>query len=62
MTTHEIARLLLERPDGKLVVSVDVSTGEEDALRRAFGEFYLGWQSDINPEDTVLIFEGYIND
>ena len=61
MTTHEIARMLLARPDGQLFVSVDISTDEDSAFDRAHGEFFTGWQPDTNPTDTMLLFEGNIN-
>jgi hypothetical protein len=61
MTTHEIARILLERPDGKLTISIDTGQDENDVFSRAFGEFYVGWQPDTNPDNTVLLFEGATN-
>ena len=61
MTTHQIARMLLDRPNGKLTVSVDISQDENDAFSRAFGEFYINWKPDTNPDDTVLLFEGSVN-
>lgn len=66
MRSHELAKRLLEAPDGDVCCSVDISTCEEDSSRRCFGEF-----TEINslPTDTgygstevMLLFEGSLND
>ena len=61
MQTHEVAKLLLERPDGKLTISIDISNGEPDAFNRVFGDYLFGWQRDTNPSDTVLLLEGVLS-
>ena len=58
MKTHELAKILLKRPNGELTISIDISTGEHDAFDRAQGDECTGWQEDTNPEDTVLLFNG----
>jgi len=53
--------MLLERPDCNLTVSVDISAGDGDAFVRAFGDMYLSLQPSTTLDDTVLLFEGYLN-
>ena len=38
MNSHKLAKLLLNEDDVPVMVSVDISTGEEDAFARTFGE------------------------
>lgn len=66
MNSHELAKLLLRAEDGPICCSVDISTCEEDALRRVHGDF-----TEVNctpsaqgfgGNEVVLLFEGSIND
>ena len=60
MKTHALAQQLLKMPDVECFVSVDVSTGEDDAEARVFGDVY-GLQCNGRPEDnpdvTILCIE-----
>jgi hypothetical protein len=38
MKAHELAKILLDLPDYELTVSVDVSTCDDDAGNRIFGD------------------------
>lgn len=38
MTSHELARQLLENPDCEVIASIDISTCDEDSCRRLFSE------------------------
>ena len=38
MTSHELARMLLDFPDLEVSISVDISTCEEDSTRRVFAD------------------------
>ena len=38
MTAHELAKQLLKMPDVDIIISVDVSTSEEDADVRVFAQ------------------------
>ena len=56
MRSHELARVLLSVSDRKIVASVDMSTCDEDASIRVFGEFC--GINDINDiGEIVLLFE-----
>jgi len=66
MRSHELAKELLEAPDGKVVCSVDISTGQDDAGDRCFGEAFEGINSlptDIGfgSDEVVLLFSGNTN-
>lgn len=64
--SHELAKIMLAAPDGKVVCSVDISTSEKDANARCFGEFEeinslpsgVGFGSD----EVQLLFCGSIQD
>lgn len=60
MRSHDLAHLLLSRPDLPVTVSVDLSTeNEETHGHRAFGHLYT-----VNPDaaEVVLCAEsGYLN-
>ena len=58
MNTHELAKKLLQLEDKPFSVSVDVSTGEDDACERAFG---TGFIEIIDSVDIVICFDGYFN-
>ena len=64
MRSHEMAKILLEAPDGKVVCSVDISTGEDDANARCFGEFeeINSLPSDVGfgSNEVQLLFSGSI--
>lgn len=60
-TTHQLAAELLKCENVPVTASVDVSIGEIDAERRAFGFECLGINDTRAPEITIL-FVGEIND
>lgn len=60
-TTHQLAAELLKCENVSVTVSVDISTCDEDAGRRAFGHTCMGVNDRRAPEITVL-FEGEVND
>jgi len=66
MDTHELARVLLAAPVGKIVCSVDLSTCEDNVDRRAFGEFVeinqLPSSVGFGSGEAVLLFDGSLND
>jgi len=57
---HGWAKALLALPDKPFIISVDISTGEDDAGDRVFTDEFLG-VSNINAEELVLLFSGTIN-
>lgn len=62
MDTHELAEKLLEGPRRELTASVDLSSGDDDHGRRAFGDL-VGLQYEADGETATLFFEdGYINE
>lgn len=46
--------------DSPVSVSIDVSTSEEDAGRRAFSEMFF--EAMDSSGEVVLCFDGYLND
>ncbi len=63
-TTHELARMLLEEEDLPCFISVDISTGDADANRRAFGYDFNGFNPSGNGKEKEigLLFGGELND
>ena len=69
-TTHELARLLLSEDDVEFFISVDVSTGDDDAGRRAFSvgpPIEILYERDPcihahTASSAIVLFEGYLND
>lgn len=53
MTTHDLAKLLLTRPDKNVSVSIDVSSSDHNSEQRAFGEV-IELQESGNDETTIL--------
>jgi uncharacterized protein (UPF0303 family) len=49
------------RSDANISVSIDISTGEEDADNRVFSEDIIGVQQDNDQWATILCEEGYTN-
>jgi len=66
MRSHELAKAMLEAPDGKVICSVDISTCEEDADARCFGEFdeinSLPSEVGFGSDEVQLLFSGHIQD
>ena len=58
---HELAARLMGLPNKPIEISVDISTGDNDCERRAFGEGFLGI-NDIHADEYMLLFEGELND
>lgn len=56
MDSHELAKKLLEMPRCKVLVSVDLSTCENDASNRAFGDL-CGLQCDSDEREVTLLFD-----
>ncbi len=62
MNTHELAEKLLQGPKRKVVASVDISSGDDDAGRRAFGDL-CDLQYEADEETVTLLFDaGRLND
>lgn len=62
MNSHELAEKLLAGPKRDVVASVDVSTCDDDAGRRAFGVLY-GLQYEGDGKTATLLFEdGHLNE
>ena len=62
MDTHELATLLIQGPRRNVVASVDISTDDDDAGRRAYGELCdLQYEADGNTV-TLLFDAGTLND
>lgn len=66
MRSHELAKKMLEAPDGKIVCSVDISTCEDNAEDRCFGEEFEGINSmptdaGFGSDEVVLLFRGNTN-
>ena len=66
MRSHELAKELLEAPDGEIVCSVDISTCEGNAEDRCFGENFEGINSlptdeGFGSDEVVLLFSGNTN-
>ena len=60
LTTHELARQLLELNDVELTISLDLSTCDQDATLRAFSGDFFGPES--TDTETVLMFSGSLNE
>lgn len=58
ITTHEVARMLLERPDGELLIGVDIITDNYNSLGGFLSNHYIGIQPDVNPDNTLLLIAG----
>ena len=52
MTTHELSRQLLLKPDTDIFVSVDISTGEDDMFKRILADIECVQYGSV---DAVLI-------
>lgn len=61
LNSHDLAKELLSMPPKEVTISLDISTCDEDAGRRAFSGAYFGI-NDKESHDLVLLFEGTIND
>lgn len=57
MTTHELARILLETTDRKVEASLDTSTSEKNAHERVFSSDLYGIQENVNAGTVTLLFE-----
>ncbi len=55
MKGRELAKEILERPDADIVVSVDVSTCDDDAGRRIFCSDIFEVQDDSNIGQITLL-------
>ena len=66
MRSHDLAKFLLEREDGEVNCSVDISTGEDDSDRRCTGELIEVGHTPTNDgfgmSDVMLLFFGSVND
>ena len=60
MRSHELARELLSIDDKPISVSVDISSGDNDAGLRVFADEYHG-PCDIDADNLVLLFCGTLN-
>lgn len=61
-TSHALAAMLMRGPDLAIRASVDLSTGDADAGRRAFGTLF-GVQIEPDEKTATLLFEdGSLND
>ena len=62
MNTHELATRLLQAPMRNVVASVDISTDDDDAGRRAYGEL-CDLQYEADDTTLTLLFDaGTLND
>ena len=65
LRSHELAKAMLAAPDGKVVCSVDISTNEESADHRCFGDFEeinsLPSEEGFGSEEVQLLFSGCLN-
>ena len=65
MNSHELARQLLAHPNGPLECSVDLSSCDENAHLRAFGEFvevnYFVNEVGFGSDHNMLLFYGGLN-
>ncbi len=60
-TTHQLAAELLKCENVPVYISIDVSTCENDAERRAFSHDFLGVNDKQTPE-IMLLFDGQLSD
>lgn len=60
LTTHELAKELLELEDKPLEISVDMSTCDEDSENRVFTTEYFG-VNDKHASEITLLFAGEPN-
>ena len=61
ITSHQLARELLDIEDRPMSISIDISTCDSDSGRRTFSTEYNGI-NDINSSELVLLYEGELND
>ena len=65
MRSHELAKILLENDDCEVTCSVDISTCDDDAGRRVFGDLVeinsLPTNEGFGSNEAVLLFVGSIN-
>ena len=66
MRSHELARAMLDAPDGEVICSVDISTEQDDSNARCFGAFFEGVNylpSDVGfgSDEVSLLFSGTTN-
>jgi hypothetical protein len=65
MRSHDLAKFLLEREDGEVECSVDISTCEEDSDRRCFGELvevgHTPTGEGFGSNEVMLLFVGCLN-
>lgn len=59
MLSHELAKELMKHQNMEIIISIDVSTGEEDFGKRVFADI-VGVQADNN--EVVILGEGNLND
>jgi len=59
--SHEVAKELLSMPPKEIVISVDISTGDNDAGRRIFTSEFFGINDAENEDEVVLLFGGDLN-
>ena len=60
MKAKELAEVLLKKPELEVRGSVDISTGEDDAGRRVFGEEI--YTVVVEAHEIMICFNGEIND
>ena len=60
MRAHELAKLLLSRSNLEVEVSIDISKGEEDFDRRAFGQ-NPGEIIESGGVIVITMTKGYVN-
>ena len=62
MTVEELIKQLEQMPaNARVRVSLDVSVGDNDFDRRAYGETYEGLQIESEGEEITLLFVGELN-
>lgn len=61
MTSHQLAKQLLKHEDQAVTVSVDISTGDDDFGKRAFG-IVTSIQEEEKPHGITILAEGEINE
>ena len=62
LTSHQLAKKLLEQPDKLLSVSIDVSFSPDEAERRAFSTDFYEPVYNPSADEIVLLFGGYVWD
>lgn len=60
MKAYELIKILQIKPNAEVLISVDVSTNEDDFDKRAFADESLDYQ--IVGNRITLLFGGYLND